>query len=333
MQNNSSQRWMLDIIAELGCMVGNTPLKKLRIPGCNVYAKLEYTNLTGSVKDRPAIWIMEQAIRSGKVREGTTVIESSSGNFAIALAMICKGLGIDFMPVIDPNISNEKEEILNVLCKNVVKVDERDKTGGYLLTRIERVKNLCSSIDNSFWPDQYSNEDNYMSYYRGMANELISELPSLGYVFVAVSSGGTITGISKRIKEIKPDVKVFAVDVEGSVIFGQPPAPRHVSGIGASQKSALIEHASIDDIYIVSEAGIIDACLGLLNEHLVFGGASAGACYNSVQRFIQQSDNIIEKDIVFICPDKGDAYLKTIYNEKWKRKLFEKVQQKNTRHL
>src|SRR5213592_5140773 len=200
-----------------------TPHVPLAVEGMNLFAKLEYVNPVGSIKDRPAYWILKRAAERGDICDETTVIESSSGNFAAALAAFTHLVGLRFIPVIDPNISSTYESFLRRICPTVVKVEDRDDTGGFLKTRLQRVKHLCATIPNAYWPNQYGNPDAMEAHYELTATEICDDFDSLDYVFIGVSTAGTIAGVSRRLKECYPKIRVIAVDIEGSVIFGGAP--------------------------------------------------------------------------------------------------------------
>src|SRR6266545_472720 len=144
-------------LAQLRKTLRPTPHLPLAMEGVQLFAKLEYVNPVGSIKDRPAFWILKQAAERGDINEHTTVIESSSGNFASALATFTRLVGLQFIPVIDPNISGTYESFLRRLCPKVVKVEERDDTGGFLKTRLAMVKRLCATVPNAYWTNQYGN--------------------------------------------------------------------------------------------------------------------------------------------------------------------------------
>src|SRR5437660_10696740 len=131
-----------------------TPHVQLAMKGMNLFAKREYVNPGGSIKDRAAFWILTRAAERGEIDDETTVIESSSGNFASALAAFTQLVGLRFIPVIDPNISGTYESFLRRACSTVVKVEDRDDTGGFLKTRLEMVKHLCDTIPNAYWTNQ-----------------------------------------------------------------------------------------------------------------------------------------------------------------------------------
>lgn len=311
---------MIEKLDAIGHLVGNTPMKRLNIYDLEVYAKLEYNNFTGSVKDRAAFNVLKEGIKKGEINQDTQIVESSSGNFAIALATMCKALGLKFTAVIDPNINALYEKYINLLAYNVVKVDEIDATGGYLLTRIETVKEICAKEKNSFWTNQYENPNNYLAYYHGLGNEICSTFPSLDYLFVAVSSCGTITGLSQKLKEFYPSIKIIAVDVEGSVVFDNSPKKRNVTGLGASKRPVTIEKAKIDSYILVSEQNIIKASKDLINEQQIFGGASTGASYHAIKQYFKDTKTLDAK-VLFLCHDKGYAYMNTVYDDAWAKSI------------
>lgn len=297
-------------------LIGNTPLHRLEEEGFEAYAKLEYMQFCGSIKDRPAFNILWHAVEKGEINEHTTVIESTSGNFGIAVAAICKKIGIKFIAVIDPNVTAEKERILRLFAHQVIKVTERDETGGFLLNRLHVVRNYLADNPNAYHPNQYGNVNNCLAYYGGLGPEIRQQLEFVDFAFVSVSSAGTVTGLSKRLKEDYPNIQVVAVDVEGSTVFQPIAGRRNFSGIGASKRSEFIENADIDEVMILSEDQIVEGCNQLLEKHLIFAGASSGAAYYATTSTLRKYRN---SKGIFICPDRGNAYAETVYNPKWVR--------------
>lgn len=300
----------------------DTPLTELNEEGIKLFAKLEYANPFGSLKDRPAFWLLKTAVERGEVTQDTTLVESSSGNFANAMASFCRLLGLKFIPVIDPNIAGANEAYLRRMCDTVVKVEERDETGGYLKTRLRKVQELISSLPVSYWPNQYGNPLVAEAHYRFMGEEICRSMKQVDYVFVGVSTGGTIAGVSRRVKEQFPNAKVIGVDAEGSVIFGGPPKKRYIPGIGASVRAELVDRAIIDDVVMVPEMETVRACRELLFRHGVLVGGSSGSCYAAVKRYLPQMRSVTAPpNVVFVCADKGSAYLDTVFNDQWCARL------------
>ena len=298
-----------------------TPHVPLAVAGMNLFAKLEYVNPNGSIKDRPAYWILKRAAERGEIRDHTTVIESSSGNFASALASFTRLVGLPFIPVIDPNISGTYESFLRRVCPRVVKVEERDDTGGFLKTRLQMVKHLCATVPNAYWPNQYGNPDAMEAHYRTTAGEICADFDSLDYAFIGVSTAGTIAGMSRRLKEHYPDVKIIAVDTRGSVIFGDAPRKRHIPGIGSSIVPPLLSRAVIDDVVLISERETVAACRELLTDHGLFVGGSSGSAFAAVQRYAPRMPKDRLPTVLFLCADRGTPYLDTVFDPAWATKI------------
>jgi cysteine synthase A len=289
--------------------------------GVNLFAKLEFMNPVGSIKDRPAFWILKRAAERGEICEGTTVVESSSGNFAVALATYTRLLGLSFIPVIDPNISPTYESALRRLCPKVVKVEERDDTGGFLKTRLEMVKHLCATIPNAYWTNQYGNPSAVEAHYELTAGEICTDFDWLDYAFIGVSTAGTIAGISQRLKRRYPSIHIIAVDAEGSVIFGDSPRKRHIPGIGSSIVPPLLSRASIDDVVLIPERETVGACRELLDVHGLFAGGSSGTAYAAVKRYAEKMRGGRRPTVLFLCADRGTPYLDTVYDPGWGERL------------
>jgi cysteine synthase A len=257
------------------------------------------------------------------------VIESSSGNFAVALATFTRLIGLRFIPVIDPNISATYESTLRRLCPDVVKVEERDDTGGFLKTRLAMVKHLCATIPNSFWTNQYDNPDAVEAHYELTAGEICAEFDTLDYAFIGVSTAGTIAGVSQRLKKRYPNIRIIGVDTEGSVIFGDRPRKRHIPGIGSSIVPPLLAHAVIDDVVHIPERETAAACRELLDVHGLFAGGSSGTAYAAVKRYAEKISGSAAVNgsqagrptVLFLCADRGTPYLDTVYNPSWASKL------------
>src|SRR6266540_2851389 len=294
-----------------------TPHVPLAVEHMNLFAKLEYVNPVGSIKDRPAYWILKRAAERGEIGDETTVIESSSGNFASALAAFTRLVGLRFIPVIDPNISGTYESFLRRTCATVVKVEDRDDSGGFLKTRLQMVQHLCATIPHAYWTNQYGNPDAVEAHYELTAGEICADFASLDYVFIAVSTAGTIAGVSRRLKERYPKVRVIAVDTEGSVIFGGAPRKRHIPGVGSSIVPPLLSHARIDDVVLIPERETAAACRELLVTHGLFAGGSSGTAFAAVNRHAARMVRWAggkRPTVLFLCADRGTPYLDTVFD-------------------
>ena len=250
------------------------------------------------------------------------MIESSSGNFASALAAYTRLVGLRFIPVIDPNISSTYESFLRRLCPRVAKVENRDDTGGFLKTRLAMVQQLCATIPHAYWTNQYGNTDAVEAHYELTAGEVCDDFDSLDYAFIGVSTGGTIAGMSRRLKERYPKIQIIAVDTRGSVIFGDTPRKRHIPGLGSSIVPPLVAQAQIDDVVLVTEREAVAACRELLGTHGLFAGGSSGSAYAAVKRYAATMARARRRPkVLFLCADRGTPYLDTVFDPAWAGKL------------
>lgn len=300
--------------------VGNTPMVRIDLEEfgqINLYSKLEFYNPTGSVKDRAASYILKKLLELKEIDKDTTMIESSSGNFGVALSAYCRKFGLKFICVVDPCISPINEMLIRSSGALVIKVDEPDENGGYLLTRIRKVNALLNDIDNSYWVNQYANPYNAEAYTVTLAEEICVTLERLDYLFLGISSGGTITGVSRKIKEKFPGSKVVGVDIVGSVIFGHPPKKRYIPGIGSSMVPEILKQARIDDVVMMDEISTIKMCHELLEKHNIFAGGSSGSAYGAVKKYFAGKTVEPGINVVTIFPDRGERYVDTVYNDKW----------------
>ncbi|WP_330349305.1 2,3-diaminopropionate biosynthesis protein SbnA [Streptomyces sp. NBC_00582] len=309
-------RQLLDRVDALLGDLPRTRVVRLPHPGIRLYAKMESENRTGSAKDRAAIWILREAVRRGEITRSTTVVESSSGNFALALASFLHELDVPFVPVLDPNVNAATERTLRRLCARVEKVTEPDGTGGYLMSRLARVAELRARLPDVYWPNQYTNPDGARGHYDLTARELLDDLGRIDYLFVGVGTGATINGLSRRLGEEHPDAAVVAVDVEGSAIFGAPPARRRIPGIGSSIRPPLIDDAWIRKVVVLSERDEVAGCRALLRDHGIYAGGSTGCVYAAITRHFDGHTGP-EPVVAFLCADSGTPYADTVYADDW----------------
>ncbi len=309
-------------LGQLQKAIGRTPLLHLEDERLDLYIKLETHNLTGSIKDRPALHVLTRALEEGLVDRDTVIVESSSGNFAIALATICRTLDLEFVPVIDINVNPANEQVLRTLCDRVEMVTERDETGGCLLTRLARVREMCEEIPNAYWPNQYANPWNAESHKLGTGTEICDELPDLDYLFVGVSSGGTVTGTSQIVKERCPTAKIVAVDIEGSVIFDSRPKKRFIPGMGSSMRPSILDGAQIDEVVHVAEPDVVRGCRELYGQHGMFMGGSTGTVYQAIRSYFSARPLDGRPVVAFLAPDRGTPYLDTVYNPAWTQEKY-----------
>lgn len=308
----------------LSC-IGQTPIVQLQrlFPEHRVLAKLEYMNPGGSMKDRPAKFIIERGLATGEINASTHLIESTSGNLGIALAMIAKIKGLKLTCVVDPKISPTNLKMIESYGANIEMVDEPDEHGGYLMTRIQRVKTLLAETENAYWINQYANDLNWQAHYHGAGTEIIEAVKEpIDYFVAPVSTTGSIMGMSRKIKEHHPNAQIVAVDAKGSIIFGDTPCDRELPGIGASRVPEILNAAEIDDVIHIDDYQSALGCHQLVDQEGIFAGGSTGAIISAIQQLTQKVEP--GATIVTILPDRGDRYLDLVYSEKWFEQLKNK---------
>ncbi len=285
--------------------------------GVRLSLKLEGCNPFGSIKDRPAHAIIERLVAEERLVSGRRIIESSSGNLAVALAGQCRARGFGFVAVVDPNVTPENLARLEELGADIVMVRERDPTGGFLLTRLAEVERRCELDDQLVWTDQYHNPANPAAHYHGTAPEVHEQMGDATAVFVAVSTGGTFAGMSAYFADHAPEIRVIAVDVEGSVALGHSaPRPRHLSGVGAGQRSHFAPEVERTATEMVSEARAVATCCWLAEVADLPVGASSGAAIAGALQVFEREPEL--EHVVCVCPDFGSRYASTVYDEGWR---------------
>ncbi len=199
---------------------------------------------------------------------------------------------------------------------NIELVTEKDSQNGYLETRIERVKHLLREQPDAVWINQYANERNWQSHYHGEGEEILKYLDRpVDYLVLGVSTSGTVHGISRRLREAWPDLKVVAVDAVGSVLFGTAPYPRELPGIGASRVPELLQRGEIDQAIHIDDYESAVACRELVKHEGIFAGGSSGSVISAIQRLAKQAPHGTR--ILTVLPDRGERYLDSVYDDEW----------------
>lgn len=301
--------------------VGQTPLVRMRsylgVRSLEVWAKLESRNPGGSAKDRPATRMVVEALRSGEVGPGTTVIESSSGNMAIGLAQACRFYGLDLICVLDSRANGLTVRTLEALGADVRVVTEPDPVTGELLTaRLNLVAQLAERVPDSFWPDQYANAANPRAHALGTMREIDEALDGrLDYLIAAAGTAGTVCGCAAYLREHGRSTKLIAVDAEGSALFGGEAGPRRLPGHGAGVESGHSRNAEFDRLIRVSDLDCVVGCRRLVEREAIFAGASSGAVASALERVAPMLEPGARCAVVL--PDGGTGYLDTVYDDDW----------------
>lgn len=317
-------RRIVDLTAtELNSLVdqiGNTPLQPVYfvIKGKThkVHLKLEGKNPTGSVKDRTGFALVQDLEDQGVLHKGCLAIESTSGNLGVALALVCKAKGYDFMAVIDPKTTQENIAKMRALGAQIDIVHQPDANGGYLLSRLERVRELCRLYHQYVWTDQYSNPANPRIHYTGTGPEIYRQMNGkVDAVFVPVSTGGTLAGIGCFLREVSPSTRVIGVDARGSVVFGTSPSPRKLTGIGSSRPSSFISPELYDAHILIGDEEAFAFCRALYSTTSIKVGGSSGAVLAACAQYLQAHPQM--RNVVCLCADSGENYSSSIFSDEW----------------
>jgi 2,3-diaminopropionate biosynthesis protein SbnA len=309
--------------------IGKTPLVRLSrvIPDLHfkLFAKLEGVNPGGSTKDRPAFSIIQHGIDTGAIEPDTVVIESSSGNMGIGLAQACAYHGLRFICVIDPKTTVQNMCLLKAYGAEVDMVLEPDETTGeFLQARLNRVKSLLASIENSFWPNQYSHRYNPIAHHQTM-HEIVTELNGdVDFFFCATSTCGTIRGCAEYVQRHNLRTRIFAVDAVGSIIFGGVKGKRLLPGHGSAVRPAHYHPFVAERCIHVSDLECVLGCRRLVRQEAILAGGSSGAVLMAVERVKDEIPRDATCAVIFA--DRGERYLDTIYSDTWVNQHFGDVE-------
>jgi 2,3-diaminopropionate biosynthesis protein SbnA len=280
-----------------------------------VRLKIEAFNNTGSVKDRTAAGLVRALDEQSPLRAGDVVIESTSGNLGLALADLVTARGCRFVAVVDLNTPIESRRALAAAGAELVVVDEPDGRGGYLLSRLRKVRELCARHPAYRWPDQYTNSANPAVHEQETGPELVEQSPGLDAVYIAVSTGGTLAGVSRHLRAVAPQVRIVAVDAEGSLVTGDRVGKRLLSGIGASRPSRFLAPGAYDDVVQVADVDAFAVCRMLFADTGLLLGGSSGSVVRACLHDLAQGGPPAAP--VCLCPDGGQKYLDNFYADEW----------------
>ncbi len=290
----------------------------LRLPAfagdVDVLVKIESLNFAHSIKLKAAMAMIGALEASGKLKPGQQVVESSSGNLGVALAMICAERGYRFTCVTDPNVSPHNLSAMRAYGATVIMV-HHSSGGGFVAERLRVIRQLLEEHADMYWTDQYSNPENPRIHHALTAQSILDNVPDVTHLFLGVGSSGTYAGCCKFFAEHKSDVKIIAVDPAGSVLFGPKAEPRYVPGIGGSVLPAIFERALAHDFVIVPEPDTLAMCNYMAREKGWMIGGSTGTVLAAVRAYAAKLP--AGSKVVALAPDSGTNYLETIYKQSW----------------
>lgn len=292
-------------------LIGDTPLIRLsnlaKQNWGDIYLKLEYFNPAGSIKDRPALFMIEEAEKEGKLKKGSVIVEPTSGNTGIGLAMVGRSKGYKVILIMPETMSIERRNLLKAYGAQIILTPGEKGMAG----SIEVAEKLVNENDNYFMPNQFGNINNPKSHVLTTARELIKQTDGNIDVFVSgIGTGGTITGIGKVLKKEIPNVKIVGVEPASSPVISKgEPGAHKIQGIGANFIPEILDLNIVDEVDQVTDAEAIETTKRLaLEEGLLVGISSGAAVFSALKKAKILGKG---KRIVAIAPDSGERYLST----------------------
>jgi len=291
---------LTDNILEL---IGNTPL--LQLKGENIFAKAEFLNPGGSIKDRVALAMLEAAKRDGKLGKDSIITEPSSGNTGIGLALVGHLMGYRVRIVMPEGMSEERKKLIKALGGELVLIPDEEGLAGAVRT----VEQMAVEDPRVYVPQQFENPENPRVHYEQTARELWRQMGGDIDCFIAgVGSGGTLQGVGKFLKEHKKDVKIIAVEPENrSALLGHEPGLHQIQGIGDGFIPAILDVSMVDDVVEVSDDNAIQTTRQLGTDFGLLVGISSGANVWAARRLAEN----IQGNIATILPDRAERYFST----------------------
>lgn len=304
----------MNIYKSIDSLVGRTPLmlleKTMEKEGlsANVMAKLEYFNPAGSVKDRAALYMINDAERSGLLKEGGVIVEPTSGNTGIGLAAIGVSRGYRVILTMPDTMSEERRNLLKAFGAEIVLTEGALGMKG----AIEKAKEILSQNEGAFMPSQFENGANARAHFETTGPEIFEDTEGKVDIFVAgVGTGGTLTGIARYLRSKNPLVQIVAVEPAASpLLSGGESAPHPLQGIGANFVPKVLDTSLIDRIITVSGDEAFEAAKELVRSEGLLTGISSGAALFAAKKLAKEAENA-GKNIVVLLPDTGERYLST----------------------
>ena len=309
------------IVNKVTDLIGNTPLFELKMKNNDwkVYLKLEKFNPGGSMKDRMALNMIEQAEKDGRLKPGGTIVESSSGNTAIGLAIASAIKGYKFIAVVDHHASKEKIDMIKAYGGKIIVVGDNYGVDEVAVVEREKTaKRLASKIENCFFSNQADNFDNRAAYSDSVAKELVDELGEIDAFYAAIGTGGSSCGTALGLKSRSSKAVINVVEPVGSILFGGEGKPYFQSGTGNPKGAPIpkiIDYSIIDNNFFASDKEAFNTCRYFAKKFgILIGGSAGGVLYKALEDINQKEGS--GSAVVLLC-DGGEKYLNNIFNDEW----------------
>jgi cysteine synthase A len=298
----------LRVAEEITDLVGETPMLHLRhLPpssAADVYAKLEYLNPGGSIKDRAAIGIIRRAEEEGRLHRGSVIIEATAGNTGVGLALIGVSRGYRVALFVPQKFSKEKVMLMRALGAEVTRTPDAEGMEG----AIRRARELAARTPNSFMAAQFENQANPDYHYETTGREIFEQMEGrIDAVVIGAGTGGTFTGVARFVKERLPHALAIAVETQGSVLGGGPPGDHKIEGIGASFIPKTFDGSLANEIFMVKDPEAFSTVADLARKEGVLSGSSGGANVFAAIEIAKRLGS--GKRVVTIIPDSAERYL------------------------
>ncbi len=300
------------IYDNIGQLIGRTPLVRLHFDNpeikAEVLAKVEFFNPGGSVKDRVGAYMLQDAEEKGKIKPGATIIEPTSGNTGVGLALMAAVKGYKMILTMPENMSQERRSLLKAYGAEIVLTPAADGMPG----AIAKANELLQEIPGSYMCGQFDNPANPQAHYLTTAQEIYADTEGKVDVLVsAIGTGGTITGIAKGLKEYNKDIQIIGVEpLQSAVINGHPKGPHKIQGIGAGFIPSILDLSIVDEVLMIDGDDAMAEARMLAKTQGILVGISSGAAALAAERIASRPENA-GKRIVVILPDTGERYLST----------------------
>src|SRR2546423_8585583 len=298
----------LRVAEDITQLVGEPPMlhmRRLTPPdAADIYAKLEYLNPGGSVKDRAAIGMITRAEREGKLRSGGTIIEATAGNTGIGLALIGVNKGYRVIVCVPERFSEEKMKVMAALGADVIRTPDAEGMQG----AISKAREIEARTPDSFIALQFENQANPEFHYETTAQEIYEQMQGqVDAIVIGIGTGGTFSGVARFMKQKNPRIQTVAVETQGSILQGNPPGPHKVEGIGVSFVPKTFDRTVCDAIIMVSDDDAFATVRELARKEAVLGGSSSGANVFAAMQIAKQLGK--GKRVVTVIPDAAERYL------------------------